>query len=53
MSDVNQTPCTQFVLIMAGRGCTINVQLLDGSRDGGVEEISLPVALHSPLEVVQ
>ena len=53
MSDVNQTPCTQFVLIMAGRGCTINVQLLNGSRDGGVEEISLPVALHSPLEVLQ
>ena len=44
---------------MAGRGCTVIVQLLNPSvGDGneaatgnGVEEISLPVALHSPLFV--
>lgn len=36
---------------MAGRGCTITIKLLDSS--GGVEDISLPVALHSPLLVLK
>lgn len=39
---------------MAGRGCTIVVKLLGGSTgDGEVEELSLPVALHSPLQVLK
>jgi hypothetical protein len=39
---------------MAGRGCTISVTILGGSGgDGNNEELSLPVALHSPLEVLK
>lgn len=39
---------------MAGRGCTIIVKLLGGSTgDGEVEELCLPVALHSPLQVLK
>lgn len=39
---------------MAGRGCTITVKVIGscGSSDG-VEDIRLPVALHSPLEVLR
>lgn len=37
---------------MAGRGVFIVVQLLDGAT-GAVEEMSLPVALHAPLEVLK
>ena len=37
---------------MAGRGCTITLQVL-GIADGAAESISLPVALHSPLEVLK
>jgi len=37
---------------MAGRGISLIVQLLDG-ESGGVEEMSLPVALHAPLEVLR
>ena len=37
---------------MAGRGCTVKVQVLNPSRGGeAVDEIFLPVALHSPLLV--
>ena len=37
---------------MAGRGCTVKVQVLNPSRGGdGIDEIFLPVALHSPLLV--
>jgi hypothetical protein len=36
---------------MAGRGCTITVRLL--SNDSQSEVISLPVALHSPLDVLK
>ena len=35
---------------MAGRGCTIQIKVIGQS---GVNEISLPVALHSPLEVLK
>lgn len=40
---------------MAGRGCLITVQILGGSSgaSGEVEEMSLPVALHSPLIVLK
>jgi hypothetical protein len=38
---------------MAGRGCSITIQLLGERRDGEDEEISLPVALHAPLEVLR
>jgi hypothetical protein len=39
---------------MAGRGCTIVVKLLGGSSGNSVtEDISLPVALHSPLQVLK
>jgi hypothetical protein len=39
---------------MSGRGCTIVIKLLGGSTgDGEVEELSLPVALHSPLQVLK
>lgn len=40
---------------MAGRGCTIIVKLLGGfnGQGGGTEELSLPVALHSPLHVLR
>lgn len=39
---------------MAGRGCTITVKFLGGtSSHGQVEDISLPVALHSPLIVLK
>ena len=43
---------------MAGRGCTITVKVLDsGSNNNGKHEsdddLSLPVALHSPLEVLK
>ena len=43
---------------MAGRGCTIHIQLLsnrsaeDADAIDDVTELSLPVALHSPLEVL-
>lgn len=36
---------------MAGRGCTITVRLL--TNDSQSEVISLPVALHSPLDVLK
>lgn len=43
-----------FSSIMAGRGCTITVKLLGGGHGHGeTEDISLPVALHSPLEVLK
>lgn len=39
---------------MAGRGCTIIIKLLGGSTGNGeVEELCLPVALHSPLQVLK
>lgn len=39
---------------MAGRGCTITVKLLSGgTSEGEAEDISLTVALHSPLEVLK
>ncbi len=39
---------------MAGRGCTILIKLLGGANgQGETEDISLPVALHSPLEVLK
>ena len=39
---------------MSGRGCTIIIKVLGGSSGvGEVEEISLPVALHSPLQVLK
>eukprot|EP01038_Epipyxis_sp_PR26KG_P012587 gene12587-16879_t len=40
---------------MAGRGCTIIVKVLGGSlaENDKTEELSLPVALHSPLEVLK
>ena len=36
---------------MAGRGVTISIQVLN--TEGNASEMSLPVALHSPLEVLQ
>lgn len=39
---------------MSGRGCTISIQLLGKvGSDEEIEELSLPVALHSPLEVLK
>jgi hypothetical protein len=38
---------------MAGRGCIILIKLLGASGGGEIEDISLPVALHSPLEVLK
>ena len=40
---------------MAGRGCLITVQILSDQEGGGstMEERTLPVALHSPLEVLK
>ncbi|RYY81639.1 hypothetical protein EON63_14995 [archaeon] len=38
---------------MAGRGCTITIKLLGSLGPGSVEHISLPVALHSPLQVLK
>lgn len=39
---------------MAGRGCTISIKVLGGTNgQGETEDISLPVALHSPLEVLK
>jgi hypothetical protein len=39
---------------MAGRGCIITVKLLGGSNGTGeTEELTLPVALHSPLIVLR
>ena len=40
---------------MAGRGCVITVQILSDREGGGstLEERTLPVALHSPLEVLK
>ena len=38
---------------MAGRGCTITIKLLGSLGPGSVEDISLPVALHSPLIVLK
>ena len=39
---------------MSGRGCTITVKVLGGSSDNdGIEELRLPVALHSPLEILK
>ena len=39
---------------MAGRGCTILIKLLGGSNGNAeTEDISLPVALHSPLMVLK
>ncbi len=39
---------------MAGRGCTILIKLLGGANGvGETEDISLPVALHSPLIVLK
>ncbi len=39
---------------MAGRGASIVIKLLGGScGNGETEDISLPVALHSPLQVIK
>jgi hypothetical protein len=39
---------------MSGRGCTITIKILGGSTGNGeVEDMSLPVALHSPLLVLK
>ncbi len=39
---------------MAGRGCTIVIKLLGGSSGNGEnEDISLPVAFHSPLQILK
>jgi hypothetical protein len=39
---------------MAGRGCSITIKVLGGaSGTGETENLSLPVALHSPLEVLK
>lgn len=39
---------------MAGRGCTIVIKVLGGSTgNGDIEDLSLPVALHSPLEILR
>eukprot|EP01035_Chromulina_nebulosa_P035963 gene35963-48374_t len=39
---------------MAGRGCSIVIEVLGGSTSNdSVEELRLPVALHSPLEVLK
>ena len=41
---------------MAGRGCTINVSVIGWTSASGTsdnQEISLPVALHSPLEILR
>ena len=39
---------------MSGRGCVISVKVLGGATGSGDnEELSLPVALHSPLEVLK
>ena len=40
---------------MAGRGCVIHIKILStGNNDQQpTEEISLPVALHSPLEILR
>lgn len=39
---------------MAGRGCTITIKILGGSSGNGEnEDMSLPVALHSPLLVLR
>lgn len=39
---------------MANRGCTIVIKILGGSTGNGeVEDMSLPVALHSPLQVLK
>ena len=39
---------------MANRGCTVSITILGGSSGNSVnEEISLPVALHSPLSVLK
>lgn len=39
---------------MAGRGCTITIKILGGSSGNGeTEDMSLPVALHSPLIVLR
>jgi len=39
---------------MAGRGCSIVIEVLGGSSSNdSVEELRLPVALHSPLEVLK
>lgn len=36
---------------MAGRGCTVTIEVLHD--DGEMEEVSLPVALHTPLYVLK
>lgn len=39
---------------MAGRGCSITIKVLGGcSGDNSVDELHLPVALHSPLEILK
>jgi hypothetical protein len=39
---------------MAGRGCSITIKVLGGSSgDNSVDELHLPVALHSPLEILK
>jgi hypothetical protein len=39
---------------MSGRGCTILIKLFGSTESGsGVEDISLPVAIHSPLLVLK
>lgn len=39
---------------MSGRGCTITIKILGGSTGNGEnEDMSLPVALHSPLLVLK
>ena len=39
---------------MANRGCTVCITILGGSSGGGEnEDLSLPVALHSPLSVLK
>lgn len=40
---------------MAGRGCSITIKVLGGTTGNGgqVEDLSLPVALHSPLHVLK
>lgn len=38
---------------MSGRGVTITIKVLGGTSGKGTEDMSLPVALHSPLEVLK
>ena len=38
---------------MSGRGCVITIQVLGGANRDNDHEISLPVAVHSPLDVLK